>query len=46
MVPDPFSVVGIMNNQLVAYVVPGTRSMADMLREYDNWRNGYLRAGQ
>jgi len=46
MVPNPYSVVGIMNNQLVSYVVPGTRSMADMLREYDNWRNGYLRAGQ
>jgi ABC-type glycerol-3-phosphate transport system substrate-binding protein len=46
MVPDPYSVVGIPNNALVAYVVPGTRSMADMLREYDNWRNGYLRAGQ
>jgi len=46
MVQDPFSVVGIPNNHLVAYVVPGTRSMADMLREYDNWRNGYLRAGQ
>ena len=46
MVQDPYSVVGIPNNALVAYVVPGTRSMADMLREYDNWRNGYLRAGQ
>ncbi|MCL2404497.1 MAG: extracellular solute-binding protein [Defluviitaleaceae bacterium] len=46
MVQDPFSVVGIMNNHIVAYVIPGTRSIADMLREYDNWRNGYLRAGQ
>ena len=46
MVRNPYSVVGIPNNQLVAYVVPGTRSMADMLREYDNWRNGYLRAGR
>jgi len=46
MVPNPYSVVGIMHNQLISYVVPGTRSIADMLREYDNWRNGYLRAGR
>ena len=46
MVRNPYSVVGIPNNQLVSYVVPGTRSIADMLREYDNWRNGYLLAGR
>jgi hypothetical protein len=46
MILDPYSVVGIMNNHINTYVETGLRSIADMLREYDNWRNGYLRAGQ
>lgn len=47
MVQNPYSVVGVPHNQFFVYVIEqGARSIADMLREYDNWRNGYLRAGQ
>lgn len=47
MAVNPYSVVQVPHNQFVVYVIEqGSRSIADMLREYDNWRNGYLRAGQ
>jgi hypothetical protein len=40
---NPYAVVGIPNNQIVSYVVPGERAPADMLREFDNERNENLR---
>lgn len=42
MEPSPYSIVGVMNNEIVNDVVPGNKSIADMLKEYDNMRNEQL----